>query len=131
MAIQFYDPVAAALRTMPTALAERGKYQFPPVVLRYNGQGLPVTAARQRATWTWPTVSASDYAWIVTTLLAGGAARRFTSVGGGNVTKIWNNLQNAEVQANSLIVHAPTYESYTGAYYANVQIILSNILLAT
>lgn len=129
MAIQFYDPGAAAVRTMATALSERGVYRLETPVLRFNGQGLPVTAARRRATWTWTTISASEYEWLVTTLLAGDEARRFTSVGGGNVTKIWNN-KSAEVQANSLIVHVPTYEGKTGARYSNVQIVFSNILLA-
>lgn len=131
MAIRFYEPVGETVYTMPTTLSLRGKYQFTTPVLRHNGLGVPVVAARHQATWTWPTVSASDFAWIATTLLASGMGRRFTSVGGGNTTLIWNYLQNTEVQANQLVIYRPTYESYTGAYYANVQIILSNILLAT
>lgn len=131
MAIRFYEPVGETVYTMPTTLSLRGKYQFVTPVLRHNGLGVPVVAARRQATWTWQIVSASDFAWLATTLLAGGAGRRFTSVGGDNTTRIWNNLQNAEVQANNVIVHEPTYENYTGAYYANVQIILSNILLAS
>lgn len=131
MAIKFYEPVGATVYTMPTTLSLRGKYQYVTPVLRYNGLGQPITASRDRATWTWQSVSASDYAWIVTTLLGGGMARRFTSVGGGNVTLIWNDLQNTEVEADQLIVHKPTYEAANGARYTNVQMLITGILLAT
>ncbi|MCO5247237.1 MAG: hypothetical protein M9927_26015 [Anaerolineae bacterium] len=109
---------------MPTDMANRGlnyAFQTPATVAR-NGLGDAVTAGGHRLEWTWATLSVSEWNWLVTTVLQGGASRRFTS----STTTLLNDL-GVEQSFSSCIVLRPIYQAFTGLYYRNVTLVIEQL----
>ena len=109
---------------MPTNMANRGlnyAFQTPAMVAR-NGLGDAVTAGGHRLEWTWATLSVTEWAWLVTTVLQGGASRRFTS----GTTTVLNDL-GVEQSFASCIVLRPVYQAFTGLFYRNVTFVIEQM----
>lgn len=108
--------------TIPDSIANRGKYHWePPEILGENGAGTAVVAPYAEVTWKFPYMTASDYAWWVTTLLGGAASLACESN-----TQLVNHLQAAT--NCTCIVYRPSYESIQNGLYMNVEVRIKRIV---
>jgi hypothetical protein len=107
---------------VPASMASRGIYKFnAPAIIGYNGQGDLVTAGYATVDWTFSTLTATEFAYWETTLLAGAASKRLTN------NRLWNRLM-AETAYSELVLERPEFENYNGNRYRNVAIRMTQVI---
>lgn len=85
-----------------------------------NGQGDVVVGGYMTATWEFRILTASQFAYFETTLLAGAASARLTN------NRLWNRLM-AETAYSSLVLLRPQIGNYNGNRYKDVTITFTQI----
>lgn len=115
MAIQL-DGVA-----VPASLVSRGLYKFnAPQIVAYNGQGKAVAAGSPTVDWTFPYMTATEFAYFETTLLAGANSKILAT------NRLWNRLMT-ETAYSSVVLERPEFEGYNGNVYRNVKIKITQV----
>lgn len=109
---------------VPASMAGRGDaYVFrPPRTVRYNGEGLAVTAGTSSLTWKWGRMTQTEWNWWYTTLLTGFASKAFTSG-----IRLVNDL-NVETAYSACVVSRPVAETVTGAEYLGVTVEITQLV---
>lgn len=113
-------------QTMPVSMSTRAaNYIFmPSEIIGTNGEGEDLeSAAGASVIWQWAHLSAAEWDYLYTTVLAGAASIR--SVVAGN-TVLYNN-QRAEQTFNQAVVHRPQYKVLSGTDYQEVTILIDNL----
>lgn len=110
-------------------LGATGHYVYTvPQNVGNNGQGLAVTAGFASATWTWDMLDDTDWGWLINTLLAGFASKRYTGTPPGlasgaqlylNRPVLWDFI--------SCVVIYPTQDDFYGGYHRNVVLKIERI----
>jgi len=110
--------------TIPAPMRDRGSYVYDRFPTREdNGLGETVTAGLPSAVWTFNNLSPTEYAWWVTTLLAGVASLQCAAV-------LWDD-KDVETNFTSVIVRYPKApEGRKNGRYRNVQIIIDTMVAA-
>ena len=106
---------------IPAPMDERGIYKFsPPAIVGRNGAGAAVTAGYSSLSWQWPFLKQTDFAWWITTILAGAASAEFSQC------KLINHLQTLTTYTHC-IVYRPDYERIENGLYYNVTLTIEAI----
>lgn len=106
---------------VPTSMVNRGRYLFtPPPVVATNGLGDAVTAGASSIEWTWPVVTATEFAYWWTTLGAGAGSARH-----GN--NRFRDVTGTETAYSVCVVERPTWEHFTGDSYRNFTVRITQI----
>ncbi len=108
--------------TIPTTFDTRGVYVAkPPEIVGVDGNGVPIAAGYASVMWTFELLSATDYAWWVTTLLGGVAGARFTTA------QIYNHLNTLTTYTN-IVVKRPTFGGVIhSALYSDVVVEITQL----
>lgn len=108
--------------TIPTSIANRGKYKFtPPEIVARNGLGEPVEAGYSKIEWRFSYMPFADFDWWQTTLLTGLRWKRFTTCQFVADTRL-------EVAYTNCIVFRPTYENIYSNWYENAVVTIEQIM---
>lgn len=105
----------------PASILNRGRYVYKPwEEMRVSGAGVSVVSGLAKLTWSFNSLSAADYAWWVTTVLAGNPSR-------SGVATLWDDL-NAEHSFSSVTVRYPAYEEMRGNRYWSVAVNIDTMI---
>jgi hypothetical protein len=109
--------------TIPTSFDTKGVYVAkPPEIVGVDGEGIPIQAGYSSVTWTFDLLSATDYAWWVTTLLAGAPGARFTTA------QLYNHLNTLTTYTN-IVVKRPTFGGVVhSTLYQDVVVEISQLI---
>lgn len=107
--------------SVPASLQRAKGYTFQPQpIAATRGDGLPVRAGAQKITWKFDHMTATEWAWWKTTILAGARQAAITC-------ELWDDDMSAQ-SFTAAILHKPTYESYRGGIYYGVTVEITNLL---
>lgn len=108
--------------TIPTPMRDRGSYVYSRNSAEViNGLGETTTAGLPSAVWTFPSLSPTEYAWWVTTLLGGANYIKCAAV-------LWNALDVETSYSQVIVRHPKPPEGRKNGRYRNVQIIIDTMV---
>ena len=111
---------------MPTSMSSRAlRYKYTPnEILARNGKGVAITSNNGASVeWTWASMNATEYTWLVTTLLGDAASIENSAVGG---TIVYND-KGAETTFNHCMILRPEYQLLRGTEYVQVTLLIDQL----
>lgn len=109
--------------TIPAPMSDRGTYKFDWPILKRNGQGAAVRGPYATITWTWDWLTASEYGYWATTLLAGAASATFTAN-----TELYDDTQTLRTVSHCTVL-APSYDAIENSGYRGATITIDQIVM--
>lgn len=112
--------------TMPATMSSRAaNYVFTPAeIIGRNGEGDAIeSAAGASVIWEWAHLSADEWDYLYTTVLAGAPSVRSSLVGN---TVVYDNKRQ-EQGFDHAIVHRPQYKVLSGTDYQQVTLIIDQL----
>lgn len=113
-----------SLNTIPVlaSLSGRGVYRFQTQSIgTVSGTGATVLAGPQSVIWKWSHCTQTEMDWLLTTMLAGASSLTLTAA------ELWDHKKDT-YNATSGILYLPSYASYRGSFYWDVQIEIGHLL---
>ena len=112
--------------TMPTSMSARAaNYIYNQAeIIATNGEGDDIESAQGASVlWQWAHLSAAEWDYLHTTVLAGTPSVRSAVTGN---TVVYDN-QRTEKAFNHAVVHRPQYKVLSGTDYQEVTILIDNL----
>jgi hypothetical protein len=111
---------------MPTTMSARAlRYNFTPnEIIGRNGKGEAIVSNNGASVeWTWASLNATEYDWLITTLL-GDAASKEDSTSSGTIVY---NHKRAEQTFNHCMILRPEYKMLRGVEYVEVTLLIDQL----
>lgn len=113
-------------QNMPLSMSARAaNYIYTPSeIIATNGEGDDLESAQGASVlWQWAHLSATEWDYLYTTVLAGAPSVRSAAIGN---TVVYNN-QRQEQTFNNAVVHRPQYRVLSGTDYQEVTLLIDNL----
>lgn len=113
-------------QTMPTSMSTRAaNYIYTQAeIIGANGEGDDIESAQGASVlWQWAYLNATEWDYLNTTVLAGAASVRSSTVG----NTIVYDSSRAEKTFNNAVVHRPQYKVLSGVTYQEVSLLIDHL----